>query len=159
MRPVASVYQAHALACYCGSISTPCGPVPISTTPSRVPSDATIRLYGTAPQVGTYVLLGVGDVEAADDTGAVGEARPGVGAGAGDDPDAEGAEPAGLEGETTAFDDLLEHPALSTRATPIPSAGASQDCRTCIGRWYGNYNRWQYCYGRPQIFDSTRGAD
>jgi hypothetical protein len=126
-----------------------------------VPSVATIRLYGTAAQVGTYVLLVVGDAEAADDTGPVGETGPGVGAAAVDDPDADEAGTAGLEREAAAFDDALEHPALSTRATPIPSAGTSQDRRTeaCIGRWYGNYNRWQYCYGRPQIFDSTLGAD
>src|SRR5580692_6404851 len=98
----------HALAWYCGSISTPCAPVPISTTPRRVPSLATIRLYGTAPHVGTYVSLGVGDAGAADDTGLLGEAGPGVGATGGVD-DADGVEadaddaaavedgPAGLE--------------------------------------------------------------
>jgi hypothetical protein len=125
-----------------------------------VPSVATIRLYGTAPQVGTYVLLVVGDAEAADDTGPVGEAGPGVGTAAVDDPDADEAGPAGLEREAAAFDDALEHPALNTTATTMPSAGTGQDRRTgaCIGRWYGNYNHWQYCYGRPQIFDSTSGV-
>ena len=115
------------------------------------------------------MLLGVGDAEAADDAGLVGEAGPGVGAAAvddadavdavddPDDPDAGEAGPSGLDREAPAVDDTLEHPPLSTRATPIPSAGTSQDRRTWarIGRWYGNYNRWQYCYGHLQIFDST----
>ena len=112
-----------------------------------MPSLATIRLYGTAPQVGTYVLLGVGDAEvaadAADDPGPVGEVGPGVGAAGVDDPDADEARPPGLELDAAAFDDPLEHPALNTRATPAPSAGMSQDRRAGarIGRWYGNCNR------------------
>lgn len=101
-----------------------------------MPSLATIRLYGTAPQVGTYVLLGVGDGDAADDTGPVGDAGPGVGAAAMDDPDADdsAAEEAGaaaFEREAPSFDDPLEHPALTTRATPTLSAGTSHD------RWRG----------------------
>jgi hypothetical protein len=124
-------------------------------------------LYGVAPQVGTYVLLGVGDAEstddaeATDDTGPVGEARPGVGAAAVEEADADETEPAGLEREAPAFDDPLEHPALSTRATPIPSAGTSQDRRSGerIARWYGNYIHLQYSYGSSQIFDSTSRTD
>jgi hypothetical protein len=113
-------------------------------------------LYGTAPQVGTYVLLGVGeagaeaeagaDAEVANDPGEVGDAGPDVGAGAVDVPAADGAV---LDREALTFDDALEHPALRSSATPTASAGASQDRRTwaCIGSWYGNCNSWQYCYG------------
>jgi hypothetical protein len=95
-------------------------------------------------QLGTYVLLAVGDAESGDDSGPVGDAGPGVAAAAVDDPDAEEADeagPAGLERDAPAFDVPLEHPAVSARARTTPSAGTVQERRTraCIGRWYGNY--------------------
>jgi hypothetical protein len=79
------------------------------------------------------VLLAVGDAEAADNAGPVGEAGAGVAVAVVDDAEAEEADeaaPAGLELEAPAFDDPLEHPAVSTRARPTPNAGTIQDRRT-----------------------------